>query len=79
MFKDSNDTVAREPYLSTLAFTASRAGHAGVVRLLGKLRADFSAAAADGRVERFDTRATESFESLNYQNSVKFLSGLMKF
>ena len=35
--------------------------------------------AVDPRVERFDTRATESFESLNDQNSVKILSKLEKF
>ena len=33
---------------------------------------------AHPRVEKFDTRATESFESLNDQNSVKILSEFRK-
>ena len=72
MCKDSNDTVAREPYLSTLPCTAirsrrtwRRAQTTAALRWRVPLR-------AQTRVERFGCRATVSFESLHIRISSKF-------
>ena len=81
--KNSNDSVARQPHLSTLVLSAAavvglgavaaRLAQRGRARLRQKEDAKKPAArpatTATGRVERFGRRATESFESLNDQNS----------
>ena len=75
MCKDSNDTVAREPYLSTLGLTPA-AGYEFILypRFQNRRRL---AKVVPGWKDSVRERPNHS--SLNAQNSVKFLSKFSKF
>ena len=77
--KNTNDTVACQPYLSTLVSGEGGApGPPAEARGEGRSAAGPARQAAEVRVERYGSRATVSFESLHIRIPLKFCQNSAK-